>query len=222
MTRLKESLSDTLRRIPDLPARLSSDIRSYTSAIDAKEENIERFKTGYAVVRNSTRYLPLAATNVTQQAQDAKDDDLVRRISLLTHDMNSFLATPTDTVGKRLMDELQRLREASVSRPLPLANALVNLIAHCRAPARQAGAHDGALPRRHFEPDLRHRGSAGRQSGVRTRQAGRAGDLVRTRDPGRDARRARAALDPARRAAEKPAPYGAGGGGAGTAPRSGG
>ena len=130
MTRLKESLSDTLRRIPDLPARLSSDIRSYTSAIDAKEENIERFKTGYAVVRNSTRYLPLAATNVTQQAQDAKDDDLVRRISLLTHDMNSFLATPTDTVGKRLMDELQRLREASVSRPLPLANALVNLIAH--------------------------------------------------------------------------------------------
>ena len=61
MASLKESLSDASRRIPGLPDRLANDIRGYLSAVDAKEERIERFKTGYAVVRNSTRYLPLAA-----------------------------------------------------------------------------------------------------------------------------------------------------------------
>ena len=130
ITRLKESLSDTTRRIPDLPDRLASDIGSYLGALDAKEERIERFKTGYAVVRNSTRYLPLAAANATRQAQEANDEALAQRIALLSHDLNSYLATPTRPVGDRLSEELQQLREASVSHPILIANTLANLISH--------------------------------------------------------------------------------------------
>ena len=130
MARLKDNLSDTARRIPDLPDRLASDVNAYLNAVDAKEERIERFKTGYAVVRNSNRYLPLATANVTQQAREAKDDGLMRAISSLTRDMGAYLATPTDTAKDRLTGELQRLREASVAYPLPLANGLANLFAH--------------------------------------------------------------------------------------------
>ena len=130
IARLKDNLSDTARRIPDLPDRLASDVNAYLHAVDAKEERIERFKTGYAVVRNSNRYLPLATANVTQQAREAKDEGLMRAISSLTRNMGAYLATPTDTAKDRLAGELQRLREASVAYPLPLANGLANLFSH--------------------------------------------------------------------------------------------
>ena len=139
MARLKEGLSDAARRIPGLPDRLASDVRGYLSAIDAKEERIERFKTGYAVVRNSSRYLPLAATNVTRQAQEIDDAPLARSISMLTQDMNLYLATATDTGKERLTADMEKLRGDSVAYPPPLANALANMLAHAEVLlARQA------------------------------------------------------------------------------------
>ena len=130
MARLKEGLSDAARRIPDLHDRLASDVQSYLSAVDAKEERIERFKTGYAVVRNSVRFLPLAATNVTRQAQELDDAALVRSISMLTQDMNLYLATPTDAGKERLAADMEELRQGSVAYPPPLANTLANMLAH--------------------------------------------------------------------------------------------
>ena len=130
MARLKDELSETAQRIPGLPDRLASGLNAYLSAVEAKEERIERFKSGYAIVRNSTRYLPLATAAVTQQAREAADEELTRSISTLSQDMTAYLATPTDTARERLSAELQRLREKSVGYPLPLANALANLSAH--------------------------------------------------------------------------------------------
>ena len=139
MARIKEGLSDAARRIPDLPDRLASDVQGYLSAVAAKEERIERFKTGYAVVRNSTRFLPLAATNVTRQAQEAGDAALTSSISMLTQDMNMYLATPTDAGRERLAADMERLREDSLSYPPPLANTLANMLAHAEVLlARQA------------------------------------------------------------------------------------
>ena len=130
MARLKESLRITAQGLPALPDRVAGDINAYLSTIEAKEERIERFKTGYAVVRNSARYLPLAAANVIRQAQDADDEALVRRVTALAQDTNLYLANPTETARTRLAEELRRLLETSVSRPPALANGLVNLIAH--------------------------------------------------------------------------------------------
>ncbi len=130
MARLKDELAGTAQRIPQLPDRIASDIQAYLHAIEAKEERIERFKTGYAVVRNSSRYLPLAATNVLQQAQNSGDGALVRDISSLIRDVNLYLATPTDTSRSRLTAEIKKLRETSVAYPPQLANALANLFSH--------------------------------------------------------------------------------------------
>ena len=130
MARLKESLSEAAQRVPDLPDRLASDIQGYLAAIEAREERIERFKTGYAVVRNSARYLPLASANVLRQAADAGDETLARTVSDLTRDVNGFLAAPDDTAQSRLAGEIRTLRQASVAYPPALANALANLYAH--------------------------------------------------------------------------------------------
>ena len=130
MALLKDELSETAQRIPGLPDRLASNLNAYRNAVEAKEERIERFKSGYAIVRNSTRYLPLATAAVQQRAREARDESLARSIAALAQDMTSYLGTPTDTARERLSAELQRLREQSVAYPVPLANALANLAAH--------------------------------------------------------------------------------------------
>ena len=130
MARLKETLADAARRIPALPDRLAADIQAYLAAIDAQEERIERFKTGYAVVRNSIRYLPLAAAAVARAAGEAGEAALGRDIAVLVQNMNGYLSTPTDAAGERLAGTVEGLREASVGFEPALANALANLLAH--------------------------------------------------------------------------------------------
>ena len=130
MARLKETLADAARRIPALPDRLAADIQAYLAAIDAQEERIERFKTGYAVVRNSVRYLPLAAGAVARAADEAGEAALGRDIAVLVQNMNGYLSTPTDAAGERLAGTVEGLREASVGYAPALANALANLLAH--------------------------------------------------------------------------------------------
>ena len=130
MAQLKERLLDSSRSIPDLPDRLANDIQVYLSLVAAKEERTERFKTGYAVVRNSARYLPLAARNVTRQAEAAGDEALARRISTLTQNMNLYLVAPSDASKARLSSDIEKQREDSVAYPASLANAIANLLAH--------------------------------------------------------------------------------------------
>ena len=130
MTRLKQNLAASVRQIPDLPDRLAGDLRAYSSAVDAKEERIERFKTDYAVVRNSTNYFPLAAASLVQQAEAAAVGDVARTVAAIASDMSTYLMTPTDTGRSRLAAALQALRAASGEYPLPVANALVDFISH--------------------------------------------------------------------------------------------
>ena len=139
MAQLKEELSGTAQRIPDLPDRLASDIQAYLSAMSAREERIERFKTGYAVVRNSSRYLPIAAANVLRQAQAAGDEALARSVSGLIRDVNLFLATPTDASQTRLEAEIGKLRDSSVAYAPSLANALANLLSHAEVLVAKQG-----------------------------------------------------------------------------------
>ena len=139
MGRLKQSLADIARGTPELPERLASDINAYLAALAAKEERIERFKTGYAVVRNSVRYLPLAGANVTRQAQELGAGALGRSIAVLMQDMNLYLANPTETAHARLSEELQRVREESVTQPPAFANALANLASHAEVLLEKQG-----------------------------------------------------------------------------------
>ena len=130
MNSLKENLSNTSQRISGLPHRLDNSIRAYVSIIDAKQERIERFKTGYAVVRNSVRYLPLAAANAARQAREANDEALARTISMLTQNMNLYLSNPTGAVKSRLTADLQKLRENVGAYSPQLANSMANLVSH--------------------------------------------------------------------------------------------
>ena len=130
MARFKEKLSERAQRVPDLPDRIGGEINAYLSLIDAKEERIERFKTSHAVLRNSKRYLPLAAASVLRQARESRNGALVASVSSLTRDVNLHLERPIQTAEIRLMSEIEKLRRASVSYAPSLAHAVENLLAH--------------------------------------------------------------------------------------------
>ena len=122
MAGLKADLREAVRRVPDLPASLDDRVSVYLGVVEDNERRIERFKTGHAVVRNSARYLPLAAGNVIEQSRLTGNADLGEAVDALTDDLDDYLAGPTESAGDALGAEIERLRGASVAYPPPLAN----------------------------------------------------------------------------------------------------
>ena len=137
MSQLKGALLARVRSIPDIPDRLANDVSAYVSAVDAKEERIERFKTGYAVIRNSSRYLPLAASNIVQVPNI--NPELLGEVSTLTNEIDAYLVAPTDATKGRLTVALERLGASATALPAPLPNYFANFISHAEVLlARQA------------------------------------------------------------------------------------
>ncbi len=128
---LKKELSAAMANIPDLPENLARNLGAYLSAIDAKEERIERFKTNYAVLRNSVRYLPLAATSVMQQVETRGGERTsIRNISSVTDQIHSYLSAPAPAERERLRHMLQELGNGIVIRHPSLATTIANFVAH--------------------------------------------------------------------------------------------
>ncbi len=131
MERLKETLASTVQNTPSLPSRLVNTTNAYLSAITAKEERIERFKTGYAVLRNSVRYLPLAATNVMQQMQtNGANPAFIKNVATVTDEINTYLASPAPPEKERLTRVLTELGNDIATRHPPLVNTAMNFVAH--------------------------------------------------------------------------------------------
>ena len=130
MAGLKADLRSAARSAPDLPDRLAGEIAAYLSSVDAKEERIERFKTGYAVVRNSARYLSLAADNVIERSRRAGAADLPVAVDALAAGIEAYLAAPTAAAEARLGAAVGRLRGDSARHPPPVAGALANMLDH--------------------------------------------------------------------------------------------
>ena len=140
MDALKGTLLGTIRAMADIPDRLANDVSAYASAIDAKEERIERFKTANSVVRNSTRYLPLAAANIVQDTE--ADTDLAREVGTTANEINDYLAAPTDAAKGRLTAVVERLGQRAESLPNRLANAVTNFTSHARVLLDRQGPTD--------------------------------------------------------------------------------
>ena len=140
MDQLKDALLASVQGIPDIPDRLANDVSAYASAVDAKEERIERFKTANSVVRNSARYLPLAAANIVQD--ESSSADFAREIGTVANDINDYLAAPSDAAKGRLKAVVERLGAQAAGLPERLANAVVNFIAHATVLLERQGPTD--------------------------------------------------------------------------------
>lgn len=130
MKEMKDELSRSLSRIPDLSERVTADARAYVAAVDSLRERVERFKTAYAVIRNSERYLPLVSTDLMLRAEQAADASLAIEISDITQEFNVFLASPDDAARERLTERIRKLSEGSVQEDPAVASTIANFVAH--------------------------------------------------------------------------------------------
>ena len=130
MRQLKEDLTESLADIPDVPERLAADTRSYLAAVDGLRERVERFKTTYAVIRNSERYFPLASADLILRSEQAGNKRLAREIADITIEMDAYLTSPNDDAKERLGEHLQKLNEAGGEEPEDVATSISNFVAH--------------------------------------------------------------------------------------------
>ena len=142
MKQMKSTLRNNLAQIPDLSDRVAADARAYLSAMDSLRERVERFKTAYAVIRNSERYLPLSSAELVARAQGAGDRELAREVSLLTQEFSAFLATSNEADRERLSARIQTLKEEGVRKTSVLASAIANFVAHAEVLLDKQGRTD--------------------------------------------------------------------------------
>ena len=130
MRRLKDDLSESIGDIPDLSERLTGDVRAYSATMDSLRERVERFKTAYAVIRNSERYFPLAIADLVLRSEQAGNQQLAREIADLAVEMDSYLASPSETTRELVSGRLQKVTEAGVREPEDVASSVENFAAH--------------------------------------------------------------------------------------------
>ena len=142
MRQMKGVLRENLAQIPDLSDRVAADARAYLSAMESLRERVERFKTAYAVIRNSERYLPLSSAELTARAQGAGDRELAREVSLLTQELSAFLAASNEADRERLSGRIQALKDEGSRKTSVLASAIANFVAHAEVLLDKQGRTD--------------------------------------------------------------------------------
>ena len=123
-------LRDLARKDPEIPPELKAPLLSYVSRLDSKEERIERFKSGYAIVRNSQRYLPLAVQLVAAKAAEFEQDDLGEVIRTQHEVLENYFANPSAIDKQQILLSLDSLRVQRSQYPAAVGSALGNFLAH--------------------------------------------------------------------------------------------
>ena len=129
-------IHDSQSAMPNLPSDIKWALNGYVQRLKAREERIERFKSGFAIVRNSRRIIPREGALLAEAARDGG----YRRVEAATRQIlewtPSFLRQPTEVQHQRLEQAARTLAESAADTPL-------------RTQAETLNKHVGALLQHH-------------------------------------------------------------------------
>ncbi|MEJ2044531.1 MAG: ATP-binding protein [Reinekea sp.] len=131
----------------EAPSVLKNKLSRYLLLIEGKEVVIEHFKSNFAVIRNSVKYLPLAAQALTQALRSAENVEINDEIVDLFERTNSFLRNPDEGTRMRLLIDLSRIHENVMSYPPDIANPLSNFTSHARVLVERKMKLDDSIER---------------------------------------------------------------------------
>ena len=83
---------------------------AYTRAVERQGEAVERFKTSYAITRNSRRFLPIAATEAADGARAAGQDALARQLAQSERHLREWMVSIDAAMLRRAVEALDRVR----------------------------------------------------------------------------------------------------------------
>ena len=135
-------IHDSQSAMPNLPSDIRWALNGYVQRLMAREERIERFKSGFAIVRNSRRIIPREGALLAEAARDGGH----RRVEAATRQIiewtASFLRQPTEVQHQRLEQAARTLAESAADTPL-------------RNQAETLNKHVGALLQHHVLTEQR-------------------------------------------------------------------
>lgn len=102
--------------------------------LQGKEDVIEEFKSNFAVIRNSLRYLPLAVDALSGEETTLENEyALIQETRQVFNRINKFLNSPTEEGRRQILSSLVSLEQSSISVSVENANVIANFSSHARA-----------------------------------------------------------------------------------------
>ncbi len=130
---LKDQLNNQDLSSVDSITEINNKQSQFLLLLQGKEAAIEQFKSSFSIMRNSLKYLPLAAREF-ERVSGAEDAErlLVDEIKRYYDELNTFLNVPTESGQRKLLVALEALEARSISLPVETANILANFTSHAR------------------------------------------------------------------------------------------
>jgi len=147
---LRSGLATAADDEKNIPDNIKNRLFRFLSLIEAKEETVEQFKTNFAVIRNSRKFLPIATRSLlasatqldvpkVEEGKEAKSTpvstvgrDLANNIRDIGDRVSSFSQRPDEGAKVRVLTKLSEFEETVLQYPPELSNALNNYISHSR------------------------------------------------------------------------------------------
>jgi signal transduction histidine kinase len=119
----------------DSNVRLVGMLDAYSTLMDRKIDGIERFKSQNAILRNSSRFLPVAATDLAEATRTSsiaadKKTSIERTLTALLTDTMTYSLTPDALLHERINTAALQLGELTATLPPAVAERAATLVAH--------------------------------------------------------------------------------------------
>ncbi len=144
---LRETLSISDLATGDVPDSLKNKLMRFLLMIESKEESIEHFKSNFAVIRNSLKFLPLASRALNTKLRKMNDKKHAASINDLYERTNAFLQRPDEGTRESLLMDLNKKDEVLMDFPESIANPLGNFISHARVLVERKIQLDSSIER---------------------------------------------------------------------------
>jgi len=144
---LRETLSISDLATGDVPDTLKNKLMRFLLMIESKEESIEHFKSNFAVMRNSLKFLPLASRALNVKLRKMDDEKHAASINDLYERTNAFLQRPDEGTRESLLMDLNKKDEVLMEFPESIANPLGNFISHARVLVERKIQLDSSIER---------------------------------------------------------------------------
>lgn len=123
-------------------ARIHGLLTRYTQLMERKIDEIERFKSQNAILRNSSRFLPLAATDLVAATRVGSvsaslQSDIERTMNDLLTDSMIYSQTPDEPLRERIERGTQQLEQLTAGLSPEVRERTEVLIAHVNTVVRQ-------------------------------------------------------------------------------------
>ena len=133
-----DQLEDELQAIPAFltgaeRADLAALIAAHAAAAESKEDTLERFKSRLAVLRNSLRYFPAAATALADRSDAVPGgEELTFSIQRLLEEVLLYNQSPDESRAAVINRRIEALPEQAARSPLEVGRDLDTMLAHAR------------------------------------------------------------------------------------------